>query len=232
MAFLCLEGRSHNEIYDKRAKLPLLQSLCLVSHRSRPSHKRIVVEQHGVAGLERAGHIDETLVGGTAEDKVGVAQRADERAVYEHINLSKQCPAGRMRQKVLKEKTREAPDGLRGVAADGLRQFEKALGLKHRVATGEGDIGKGIGQDFDHNLLRRHLMTIANVPRLRVMAALTAVGTTGTVDGSPESRPVYHGVMYDIQNTNHRLQGVSTWVTRSLSSASLPLFHRSVVPTR
>ena len=82
------------------------------------------------------------------------------------------------------------------------------------------------------NLLRRHLMTIANVPRLRVMAALTAVGTTGTVDGSPESRPVYHGVMYDIQNTNHRLQGVSTWVTRSLSSASLPLFHRSVVPTR
>ena len=38
---------------------------------------------------------------------------------------------------------------------------------------------------------------VADVPRLRIMAARTMVGASRTVNGCAEARTVYHRIMYD-----------------------------------
>ena len=69
--------------------------------------------------------------------------------------------------------------------------------LEHRVAAREGDVGEGVAHDFLHQLVGRGHRAVADVPRLRIMAARTMVGASRTINGCAEARTVYHRIMYD-----------------------------------
>ncbi len=67
-----------------------------------------------------------------------------ERTIYQDIYQLQQFQLGRILHQVLKLIAREAPDGLVALLADGTSQLGKALCLKHRVASREGDVGEGV----------------------------------------------------------------------------------------
>jgi hypothetical protein len=77
---------------------------------------------------------------------------------------------------------------------DGTGEFCEARCLVHGIASGEGDVGKGIGYDDLHELRRGHLATTVEGPRLGVMAAWTLMTATRTIDGGPEARTIHHRI--------------------------------------
>ena len=97
---------------------------------------------------------------------------------------------------VLKLVAREAPDGLLALSAYLTSQLGETFCLKHRVASGEGDIGEGVIHDFLHQVLRRGHRAMVDVPRLGIVALRAVIRTTGTIDGCAESRTIHHCVMY------------------------------------
>ncbi len=70
-------------------------------------------------------------------------------------------------------------------ASGGAGQLGESLGLIHRVAAGEGDVGVGVGLDDAHDVVGGHGVAALEVPRLRVVASLAAVAASGTIDGGP-----------------------------------------------
>ena len=188
--------------------------------------------------LKRAGNVDDTLVGAPTEYQIIVPQRFHKGAVYQHINLFQQGTLSRVVEQLLERKSRVAPYIFIGTRVNGLCQFSKTLGLIHRVATGEGDIGIGVGLYDTHHLIGGHGTSAGEIPRLRVMTPRAGMATPCTIDGGTEARSVDHRVLDDIQYADHSLSNSSNWlplsmcVTRSFSSESLPWFQRSVVPTR
>ena len=125
-----------------------------------------------------------------------------EWAVDEHVELFQQLTLFFVDEAFIDE-TCIAPDVLVAVGVDGPGKFGETLCLLHRVASGEGDIGEGVGHDDTHQLCCRHLVPAVEVPRLGIMAARTLMPTPSAIDGGPEPRTVHHRILYDVKYSNH-----------------------------
>ncbi len=133
-------------------------------------------------------HVDDALVAAAPEEEVFIAQCLYEGAVYQYIDLAEEFQLLGILHEVFEEIARKAPDALAALLPDGARQLGKALCLKHRVAAREGDVGEGVAHDFLHQLVGRGHRAVADVPRLRIMAARTMVGASRTINGCAEAR--------------------------------------------
>ena len=133
-----------------------------------------------------------------------------ERAINEDIDELQELSLFWILQQNLEGEAGKAPDGLLRLRLNGLRQLTEALSLKHRIAAREGYVSKWITLYLGHDLRRRHLTPLLDVPRLRVMTTRTGVRTPRTIDGGPESRTVHHCVVYDVQNRYHQSFGASS----------------------
>ena len=159
-------------------------------------------------GLETGLHVNETLVGAAPEQEVFIALCHYEGAVHQHIQLFQEGTVSGLLQKMLIEETGVAPYCLGGLGLDAPCQLGKSLGLEEGVASGKGYIGKRIGREFLHQLVRFHLITAREVPRLRIVTTRTVVAAARTIYAGAESRPVHCGVMQDVQYPNcHELRG-------------------------
>ena len=90
------------------------------------------------------------------------------------------------------------PDVFSGLPFHGFCQFGKSFRLEHRVATAERHVRKLIGPDDLHDFLRRHQDSGPDVPRLRIMAAGTGIGTPGGIHRRTESRSVHRCVLNNL----------------------------------
>ena len=173
-----------------------------LSTEASDGHGNVWFPQDRLTGIEGDLHVDQALVRTSPEEQVGVAQTLHEGPVDQHVELVQQFPLVVM-DECLKGKTRETPDILIRIGMDGACQIGEARCLIHRVATREGDVGKGIVDDDLQQLLCRHLAPLVELPRLGVMTAWALVVTTSAIDGGPESRTVHHRIFYDIKNPYH-----------------------------
>jgi len=155
------------------------------------------IEFYHSSFFQRLLHVDDALVAAAPEEEVFVAQCLYEGAVYQYIDLAEEFQLLGILHEVFEEIARKAPDALAALLPDGARQLGKALCLEHRVAAREGDVGEGVAHDFLHQLVGRGHRAVADVPRLRIMAARTMVGASRTINGCAEARTVYHRIMYD-----------------------------------
>lgn len=175
------------------------------ANRDSPNYQLSIVNcqfrsewvENNAGFLQGTLHIDDALVGTATEHQVAVLASLQERAVDKYVYQLEECPLARVAQQLLKGKARVAPYILIGTRAYGLCQFGKPLRLIHGIATREGDVGIRIGLDDTHNLFGCHRMTARKVPRLWVMASRAGMATARTIDGSTETRPVDHRVLYD-----------------------------------
>ena len=103
--------------------------------------------------IERGLHVDQTLVRAPSEEQIGVTQALHERSIDEHVKLFQQLPLVVV-DKRLKGETRKAPDILISIGMNGTCQIGKARCLIHRIATREGDVGKGVVDDDLQQFLR------------------------------------------------------------------------------
>ena len=143
-------------------------------------------------------HVDDALVGGTTEDEVVGMLRRYGWAVDEDIHPVQKTALGGHTQQRLVGVARVAPDGLVGALLDGRGQFGEALGLLHGIASGESDVGKGVGLYDAHDLLNAHLVASIPGPRLWVVAFCTVVCAACAIDAGAEARPVHRCVLYDV----------------------------------
>ena len=134
-----------------------------------------------------------------------VAEALDEGAVDKHVNQFEQGALTGIVQQLFEGETGVAPDGLLRALADSTGQLGEALGLVHGVATGEGDVGVGVGLDDAHDFVGGHSMTSLEVPRLRIVTARTLMSTARAIDGRTKPWAVDHGVLDDGENGNHYL---------------------------
>ena len=107
---------------------------------------------------ERGLHVDDALVAGAAEMEGLVAFGLDEGAVDQHVDKFEEGTLTGITQQLFEGEAGIAPDVLVGARLDGPCQFGEALGLVHRVAASEGDVGIGVGLDDAHDLLGGHGM--------------------------------------------------------------------------
>ena len=90
------------------------------------------------------------------------------------------------------------PDVFPGLPFHGFRQFGKPFRLEHRVAAAERHVRKLIGPDDLHDFFRRHQGSGLDVPRLRIMAAGTGIGTTGGIHRRAKPRSVHRRVLNNL----------------------------------
>ena len=173
-----------------------------LSTEASDGHSNVWFPQDRLTGIEGGLHVDQALVRTSPEEQVGVAQTLHEGPVDQHVELVQQFPLVVV-DECLKGKTRETPDILIRIGMDGACQIGETRCLIHRVATREGDVGKGVVDDDLQQLLRRHLAPLVELPRLGIMTAWALVVTTSAIDGGPESRTVHHRIFYDIKNPYH-----------------------------
>ena len=131
-----------------------------------------------------------------------VAEALDEGAVDKHVNQFEQGALAGVVQQLLEGEAGVAPDGLLRALADGTSQLGKSLGLVHGVAAAKGNVSVRVGLDDAHNLVGGHGLAAAEVPGLRVMAALTMVTAARAVDRRAEPRAVDHRVLDNGENRN------------------------------
>lgn len=97
--------------------------------------------------------------------------------------------------KLLIAEPRVAPDVFLASGVYEMGQGCECFCLIEGITSGEGDIGKGVRQDFLQYVFHGSGLSGLKRPALRVVASWTVVGTTGTVDGGAKARSVYCGVV-------------------------------------
>ena len=173
--------------------------------------------------------IDDALVGAAAEEEFRVTLLQDEGPVHEDVQPGKHLREVRIGLDLLQGESGPAPDGLAGFLLDAPGQFRERIGLVERIAAGETHIGHRVRLDDVQDLIDLHPVPRIEVPRLRIMAPFARMLAPSTIDGRPETRAVRHCLFEYPENPDAHDY---SWMTRSLSSASLPEFQRLVVPTR
>ena len=146
------------------------------------------------AGFEGAAHIDDALVAAAAKKEGFIAERLDKGTIDEHVDLAQEGFLARVGKDLLESEAGVAPDGFGRSGADCAGEFGKSFGLEHRVAAAESNIGKRVGEDNVENFGNRGRCAGINVPRLRVVASGTMIGTAGGIDGGPETRTVHRRI--------------------------------------
>ncbi len=148
-------------------------------------------------------HIYQALIRGASKEEVGVAQRLHERSIYQNIEAVQNFSDGRTRvaQERLPCVTRVQPYSLISLALDATAQGGACLGLEQRIATREGDVGKGVGDDDAEELVHCHLATTIAVPRLRVVASWAAMRTSCQVDAGAETWAIHGSVLQDVEDS-------------------------------
>jgi hypothetical protein len=170
----------------------------------------------------------DSLVGAAPEQELGVPLLQNEGTVDKSVDIGEHLGEMGIRLDFFDGVSGPAPYILAGFFLDPAGKFSKTIHLTERVSSGKGDIGHGIGLDYFENLVYLHPCAVVYVPRLGVVATLAGVVAPCTVDGRTESGSVGHRLMQYFKNAELHY----SWTTRSLSSASLALFHLLVVPTR
>ena len=158
-----------------------------------------VVDDDGMAEAEGGRDVDDALVGGAAEDEVGVAEGLYEGSVDEHIDALKEPALPRMGEDALECQSGVAPDGLAAARPDGVGESGEGLGLEHGVAACEGHVGERVGEQLPCQLVHGHDGAAEDVPRLGVMASRAVVGASGAVDGGAHSGSVDHRVVHHLE---------------------------------
>lgn len=142
----------------------------------KKSESRTELSEHGIriffcemyfyylAFLQGFLYIDDALVAAATEEEVGIALVLHERTVYQHVYQLQEFQLSRILYQVFKEVTREAPDGLVALLADGTRQLGKAFCLKHGVTPREGNVGEGIVHNLLHQFLGRCHRAMIDIP--------------------------------------------------------------------
>lgn len=167
---------------------------------------------------------DYSLVGRPSEAQGCVALCFNERAIDKHVDQFEQgCYVGMVSNFFIREPG-VTPDGL-SERLDFAGKRQDFFGLIQRIASRERYIEVGF-TDYLHQFVDRHVMPGIEIPSRRVVTSGTSMTASGKIDGCAKASAVDTGSFDNIHYAHH------LWITRSLSSASLLLFQRSVVPTR
>lgn len=111
-------------------------------------------------GGEGAWHVNDALVGGTAEEKATIAFRGDVGPIHEDIEEVEELTLSRHVEKYLESVARVAPYIFIGTCAYGACEICEPFRLLHRVAASEGDArSKRVGLYDLHNFVYAHLLT-------------------------------------------------------------------------
>ena len=107
-------------------------------------------------------------------------------------------------------------------------QRHYGFGLVEGVSSRKRDI-EVIVKHCLHDLVDAHVVSGSEIPRLRIVTAGARMCAACEIDRRAKSRAIYRCAFNDF---NYLQMAVHLCTTRSLSSDSLALFQRSVVPTR
>ena len=92
--------------------------------------------------------------------------------------------------------------GVAGIAPDGLvclclyhaGKFGASFCLKQWVASGQGNMGKGIVDDDAHQVVNREFLSSILIPRLGIVAPGAMVAASRQIDARAETGAVHDGV--------------------------------------
>ena len=131
--------------------------------------------------------------------KFGVAEFCHERTIDEGIYIRKDLAHTRVRLDLLVCESGIAPDVLACLLLDAACEFGKGFDLIERVTAGEGHVRELVGLDDLEKFINGHFPTALEIPGLRVMTAGTMVGTSRTINGCAEARPIGHRLFQYVQ---------------------------------
>ena len=139
--------------------------------------------------------VDDTLVGAAAEEEVGVPLLQDEGAVHQHVQVGEHLREVGIGLNLFQREAGPAPDGFGGLLLDAAGQLREGLHLIERISAGKGDVRQVVGLYNLQQLLYVHLFAALEIPALGVVAALAGMLASRTINGSPQSRPIGHGLV-------------------------------------
>lgn len=159
----------------------------------------------GDRGVVGGGEVDYALVGAASEEKLGIAEGLDEGAFDKGVDIWQNAAQAVVGEDFLVGEAGVAPDVLAGFLLDAACQFGEGFDLIERIAAGKRHIGEFVFLHDVQKLLNGHFSSAHEIPGLRIMAAGTMMGATGTIDRSAETGTVGHGLVSYVQNTdNHK----------------------------
>lgn len=88
-----------------------------------------------------------------------------------------------------------APDGLVCLCLYPADKFGTSFCLKQWVASGEGNMGKGIVDDDAHQVVNREFLSTILIPRLGIVAPGAMVAASRQIDACAEARAIHRGIL-------------------------------------
>lgn len=146
--------------------------------------------------------VNDPLVGAAPEKELSVSLFQNKGSIHEDVDPWQELREFLIRANFFDCKACPAPYGLFCLFLDSFGKGGEAFDLIERIASGEGHIGHAVSLDDLHYVVNFHPFAAVHWPRLGVVAAFAVVEAAGAVDGSTESRPVCHRLLYYIENSD------------------------------